>query len=87
MSNDERAAFEAAMGSALIAEQGEFALSRAYEEGRPYTFLATKWAWAAWQAAYQRAQPSDIEITKHDFMRSIFDRHCRAWAETANQRG
>jgi len=64
MSNDERAAFEAAMGSALIAEQGEFALSRAYEEGRPYTFLATKWAWAAWQAAYQRAQPSDIEITK-----------------------
>ena len=54
----EREAFEAAMGSALIAEQGKFALSRSYGKGRPYTFLAAKWAWAAFQAgaAYQREQ-------------------------------
>lgn len=47
---DERAAFESAMGASILAEQGKFSLSRSYDAGRPYTFLATKWAWASWQA-------------------------------------
>lgn len=58
----EREAFEAAMGSALLEEQGEFALSRGYEEGRPYTFLATKWAFSGFQsgAAWQRTQAAGV---------------------------
>lgn len=58
---DERAAFEAAMGTVILQEQGKFSLSRAYEEGQPYTFLATKWAWAAWQARAAHSAPSHGE--------------------------
>lgn len=49
--SDERQQFEAAMGGALKQDQGEFAMSRVHIEGQPYTFLATRWAWAAWQRA------------------------------------
>ncbi len=58
---DERAAFEAALGDELKADQGEFSLARACSDGRPYTFLATKWAWHAWQAraALATAQTPD----------------------------
>jgi len=58
----QRAAFEAAMATDLRTEQGEFAMARSYSEGNPYTFLATKWAWKAWQAALiaqaRAAQPT-----------------------------
>lgn len=47
---DERALFEQTLGAKIQATQGEFALSRAYSDGRPYTFSATIWAWAGWQA-------------------------------------
>ena len=58
---DERAAFEAAMGTGILQEQGKFSLSRAYEEGQPYTFLVTKWAWEAWQARAALSAPSHGE--------------------------
>jgi hypothetical protein len=48
---DDRQQFEAAMGEALKTDQGAYALSRAHLPDQPYTFLATKWAWSAWQRA------------------------------------
>lgn len=63
---DERAAFEDAMGASILAEQGKFSLSRSYDAGNPYTFLATKWAWEAWQARalLAAAQPAALDASQ-----------------------
>lgn len=61
---DEREIFETTMGAGILADQGEFALSRAYSEGRPYTFLATVWAWKAWQARAALDQGAQTALLK-----------------------
>lgn len=79
-----RSEFEAAIGPELREKESKFALSKAYDADQSYTFLATKWAWKAWQIQQQRiaelekdaARAAELEALinspeLHDFSKGV----------------